>query len=160
MNQEYRLYTFVNFYLSSIQQGIQSAHVVHTLFVKYPTPESNPILWDWATYDKTMIVLNGGTFENMLGDSEMIQMLDIEHNGSKLPHAIFVEDEGLNYLMTSYGVVVPARFYDATFKEDPIYGRYYVYGEGDATQPWTHMYKEDSPEFKFVKLLKSFGLSR
>jgi hypothetical protein len=30
-----RLYTFCNFYLSSIQQGIQSAHIVSELFVDY-----------------------------------------------------------------------------------------------------------------------------
>ena len=82
-----RAYYFGNFYLSSIQQGIQAGHVTHELFVKYPDrhiPASQgDRLWEWAEHHKTMILLNGGMAS---------RLMDTEH---------FLKDEDNPYPWTS-----------------------------------------------------------
>ena len=66
-----RAYFFGNMYLSSIQQGIQAAHVVGELFTSYSESRTNAmseggkLLWEWACDHKTMILLNGGYSENI-----------------------------------------------------------------------------------------------
>ena len=57
-----RAYFFGNLYMSSIQQGIQAAHAVADMFIKYSNenePNYHP-LREWATDHKTMILLNAG----------------------------------------------------------------------------------------------------
>ena len=66
-----RAYFFTNRYLSSIQHGIQTAHCVAELFVKYNHEVfSNTVqdgqLYSWAENDKTIIVLNGGSNEDLI----------------------------------------------------------------------------------------------
>ena len=158
MNRELRLYTFCNFYLSSIQQGIQSAHVVHSLFIKYPSFESNSILWDWAQNDKTMIVLNGGTHKDIVQAYEMVGALSLKHHNVLLPFEHFNEDdESLSGMMTCFGIVLPDRLYDA--KYDPQNGNY-VYSVTESMQPLTIEYAIGTPEHTFLKMLKSCGLAR
>src|SRR5271167_740197 len=71
---ELRLYSFVNFYLSSIQQGIQTGHAAVDLVRKYAdrnrynsdiTPENVEMVANWADNHKTFIVLNGGDLKSM-----------------------------------------------------------------------------------------------
>jgi len=59
-----RAYFLNNMYLSSIQNGIQAAHAIHTMMVKYDRAAS-PQLWDWAENHQTMIVLSGGMTEHL-----------------------------------------------------------------------------------------------
>ena len=171
MNQELRLYTFVNFYLSSIQQGIQSAHVTHSLFVKYPTFESNSILWDWAKNDKTMIVLNGGAGPDIRGAFEQISQLGIEHFTVPLPFECFYEDDSLNGMMTAVGVVVPRSLWETIpagsavwAPETPVElgagsGAYVfdIPGQHDSRRI---TYMPGTREFIFINLLKNCGLAR
>lgn len=154
MNRDLRLYTFCNFYLSSIQQGIQSAHVTHSLFVKYPTVESNPLLWDWAQNDKTMIVLNGGTHKDIAQAYQLVSDLGLQHDGVALPFESFSEDEeSLGGIMTSFGIVLPKQLYDVKYV--PETGNY-VFSDDDSTVE----YKFGTPEHTFLKMLKSCGLAR
>jgi peptidyl-tRNA hydrolase len=63
---EMRAYIFGNMYLSSIQQGIQAAHVITDMFVKHKRAnKKRKMLHDWATHDKTMVLLNGGTSQDL-----------------------------------------------------------------------------------------------
>lgn len=110
-----RLYTFVNFYLSSIQQGIQSAHVVSNLFVDYRGVKSKAaqLLWKWAEGSKTMIVLNGGTaadIERGFGGAHAFR------NG-KYPYMCFDEEQGAIHpdleASTAWGIVLPPEVYNA-----------------------------------------------
>lgn len=56
--KEYRMYGFVPYNISPIQQGIQFGHAV----VEYANKHSRKKSYiDWATNDKTFIILNGGT---------------------------------------------------------------------------------------------------
>lgn len=109
-----RLYSFTNYYLSSIQGGIQTAHVVHELFLKYPDHgqverlAADDMLGLWASNHKTIVVLNGGNS----ADLEAIAMLfDEDHN--PYPWESFCEDEAsLNQASTCVGIVVPDLIYE------------------------------------------------
>lgn len=158
MNNELRLYTFCNVYLSSIQQGIQSAHVVHSLFVKYPTFESNSILWDWAINDKTMIVLNGGAYADINQSFVQAIALNLNHHNVLLPFERFHEDDySLGGIMTCWGIVLPKRIYDA--KYDEATGGYF-YSDEMVMPPTRHEYGIGTPEHTFIKMLKSCSLAR
>jgi len=59
---EYRMYGLVPYNLSPIQQGIQYGHAVVEYMIGNP-PDSDVMdkLGKWMHYDKTFIILNGGT---------------------------------------------------------------------------------------------------
>lgn len=104
-----RLYTFTNMYLSSVQKGIQSAHLVHQLFVKYPPhfPEGG-VVWTWAYSHQTMVVLNGGYSSNLRSVFQTLSGIS-----SPFPHAQFhEEDDALDGALTCVGVILPERIYD------------------------------------------------
>jgi len=117
MMEELRCYTFTNWMLRPIQQGIQPAHASMELFNKYLLNEG----WqngyaenvaDWSQNHKTMICLNGG---NAKGIREWLEFFNVgELNGhSALPFAPFYEDEqSLDGGLTSVAVILPARIFD------------------------------------------------
>ena len=112
---ELRAYYFGNFYLSSIQQGIQALHVTTEMYNKYQgynTP-ARDMLEDWADKYKTVVLLNGGdqaTLFETLGD------LEPHFKTLGLPYAFFREEESaLNCSLTSFGVVLPEAVYDFKF---------------------------------------------
>lgn len=108
-----RFYTFTNFYLSSIQQGIQPAHCIHETFVKYQgiAGPSRDALWEWARNHKTIICLNGGNALGVAGAYAVLEALAPELG---LPFCKFHEDDqSLNGIMTCCGIVIPERIYEA-----------------------------------------------
>lgn len=109
-----RFYAFGNFYLSSIQQGIQAAHVVAEMFCKYPV-DYECIKFDdlnkWAHEHKTMILLNGGAH------LELKELLDFFHKDENpYPFDYFIEPETLNDTITSAGIVLPEKIYEGAVK--------------------------------------------
>ena len=98
-----RAYFWGNMYLSSIQQGIQAAHVVAEMFAKYPDDDNHSMtLLDWADDHKTMILYNGGY------QSKLIDIADVLKASGKYPWADFREEEAsLNGAVTSVGVILP-----------------------------------------------------
>lgn len=110
-----RFYSFTNFYLSSIQQGIQPAHCVADMFVKYAAEcTERTILLDWATNHKTMICLNGGNSEGV-----RFVYAELEKLGGaiQLPFVKFHEDQqSLDGALTSCAIIVPQSIYDAAAK--------------------------------------------
>ena len=115
----YRMYTFTNIYLSSIQKGIQSAHCITDMIVKYdkpfitffnrtPTPQTD-MLNHWMKNDKTMIVMNGG------GDGSLEELHNFFMRGvdCMFPFAKFNEDDySLNGALTCVGILLPERIYE------------------------------------------------
>ena len=103
-----RCYHLNNMYMSSIQQGIQSAHAQMELFVKYQTPTNQKsMLYDWATNHKTMIVLNGGFLSDMVS---AYQFFDSGKN--PYPYVKFHEsDEALGGILTNIAIVLPEKSY-------------------------------------------------
>lgn len=105
-----RAYFFTNFYLSQIQHGIQSCHVMHEMFRKYNddrtlfNKEHQQLLHDWADNHKTIIVKNGGDTETMHNIKELCEKM-------YLPWAYFNEPS-LDNALTCIGVIVPEEYYD------------------------------------------------
>lgn len=159
-----RAYFFGNFYLSSIQQGIQAAHVTHELFLKYVTPQGSvssdavfvqlkataPLL-EWAASHKTMILLNGGDqdgLEYIYGRLE--ELTSVLH----LPFAKFHESKGaLNGALTSMGIIVPQHIYEMLPEE---------YSEARISE--LHNNPQDMrvqiAEAQLAALIKTYGLAK
>lgn len=96
-----RLYSVTNMYLSDIQKGIQTAHIVSEL----SKIDKNADYKEWAENYKTIIVLNGGYSQNIQNISEII-------GNSTLQGVAFTEsEEALGGALTATGVVVPEKFY-------------------------------------------------
>lgn len=103
-----RFYSFTNFYLSSIQQGIQPGHACVELFLKYKgDSKQHDILYDWAENHKTFMCMNGGNNASL----EDLHSF-VEDVNNPYPYAVFYEDEqSLNGVMTSIGMVLPEKIY-------------------------------------------------
>ena len=113
-----RIYHFGNFYMSSIQQGIQAAHCQTGMSVKYKyceaytTPEQQEMYWDWAENHKTMICLNGGMNSDLY---DILKMMDSKDND--YPWGYFNESrEAMNGMLTNIAIVLPERIYETASK--------------------------------------------
>lgn len=112
-----RFYSFSNMYLSSLQVGLQSSHVVADLLLKYVTVSedyelsSDPrriIAWQWARDHKTMVLLNAGFSDSI---RNLIQFFDDPEN--PYPWSEFYEsEEALDGALTSVGIVLPEKIYE------------------------------------------------
>ena len=110
-----RAYFFGNMYLSSIQQGIQAAHVTHELFTKYEKDNDGYLptmagihLYAWAKQHKTMILLNGGYADTL---RTLIARFDSPEN--PYPWTFFNEgQDSLDGALTSVGIVLPEKIYE------------------------------------------------
>lgn len=100
-----RFYTFTNMYLSPIQCGIQSAHCLAEIYLKYKDNLIDGPLDEWALDHKTIIVLNGGTDENL---HELRRLFEKD---SCFPWAYFREP-ALGNTLTCVGIIVPMFIYD------------------------------------------------
>lgn len=157
---QFRLYSFINMYLSQIQQGIQTAHIVHELFNKYPIDigGASTTLREWSHPHKTIIVLNGGEGRAI---NEMLEVTKPFALKMDLPFADFHEDEGLGNIRTGFGIVLPEEIYDAKFEQfdtAPTTTRRYSFTPS-VTDGTAHFYYEDTVEYDFLQLLKQKRLA-
>lgn len=114
-----RCYHFGNYYMSSIQQGIQAAHCQMELFVKYENAivpgyvtNQKRDLYDWGKNHKTMICLNAGANKDLHEIKELLEQEDNEY-----PWSYFCEDEdSLGGILTNVAIVLPEKIYDAAEK--------------------------------------------
>jgi hypothetical protein len=113
MNNELRLYTFTNFMLRSIQQGIQSGHAAVELGMKCVRKQQtgNSRDWyiysDWAENWKTMICLNGGNAQDL---RELVFFLSNLDNS--FPWCGFFEShDALDGSLTSVAIILPERIF-------------------------------------------------
>lgn len=169
MNEELRLYTFTNFYLSAIQQGIQPAHSQNELMMAAALGEmpASDMLYDWAENHKTIICLNGGDNK---GINEWCGFL--HHTDNQFPFAPFFESEdALGGIMTSVAVVLPARIFDTagllrrlhklpegvTYTHDKLLDehRFAWYKDGE-----TNVHTFSQWEFELMQRLNKCGLAR
>lgn len=107
-----RLYSFVNYYLSDLQRGLQTAHLVAELFTNYfdkenclyPYSEDRyDELFLWANAHKTIIILNGGNSQNLESISDILDQKCFNY-----PYMSFYEDkESLNCAITCVGLIFP-----------------------------------------------------
>ena len=122
---ELRLYAFVNFYLSSIQQGIQTGHAAVDMVRKYTSSnvagagtknlKHRRMVADWADNHKTFITLNGGNAKMLLDKKEIITN-EFLTGQPAFPWVDFCEDEdSLGGVMTTVAVVLPASIFNAVY---------------------------------------------
>jgi len=109
-----RGYFFTNMYLSSIQKGIQPAHCIGELSIKYlrlkKKAKRSDILRSWLQKHKTMIVLDGGFSSHL---NELATFFADKNN--PYPWATFNEgEEELNGALTCVGIVLPGKVYEAS----------------------------------------------
>jgi hypothetical protein len=106
-----RLYSFTNYYLSSLQHGLQTAHVVAEMWYKYasvnsPANSKALKLFEWQRWHQTIIIKNGGN-QKALRD-----LITLFSGGSLYPWAVFQEDQdSLGGVIGAVGIVVPEKFY-------------------------------------------------
>lgn len=105
------LYSFTNMYLEGIHAGIQTAHMINEMWVKYTN--GNPfykrrleILQSWAKTDKVIFIYNGG-YQSTLDDRQA-RFSHLSH-ALDLPYASFRESpEALNNALTCVGIIAPS----------------------------------------------------
>lgn len=105
-----RAYYWGNYYLSSIQQGIQALHTTAEMFVKYMElapcdsewEPQNAMLAEWANNHKTVVICNGGDSHDLEAIRDQIASQE------DYPWAVFIE-EGVQDALTCVGVVVDER---------------------------------------------------
>lgn len=104
-NEELRCYTWTLYQLSSIQQGIQSAHAAVELVA---TRYDNRLVYDWAMKWKTMVLLNGGDHREMQD-----RVAFFAASANRFPWAEFNESrDSLASIMTSVAIILPARIFE------------------------------------------------
>lgn len=109
-----RAYTFTNFMLNSVAQGIQPAHCLMDMLRFYQKnadqyPKQARMVENWADYHKTMICLNGGNYANMV---KLYGTIGYLADYLELPHMKFSEDmDTLHGTMTCCGIIVPDSIY-------------------------------------------------
>lgn len=108
-----RAYFWGNYYLSAIQQGIQSLHCLSELYLKVRAnrkerPEDVIDLYTWAADYKTVVILNAGEMSAL---EEVEKLMASEDN----PYAWASwreSPESLNGCLTSVGIILPDRVYE------------------------------------------------
>lgn len=167
-----RFYSFTNYMLSSIQQGIQAGHAAVELFVKYNLCEAtvgdvqwkkHDMLYEWAFNHKTFICLNGGDFK---GVSDIAQFFEDAQN--PYPFAAFYEDQdSLFGLITSVGIVIPEKLYALAEQERRDPGTIKFTKVLDQTVVWYEDIEGSSQktnishwEYELIVLINSCGMAR
>lgn len=162
-----RLYTFVcGNYLSQLQRGIQTAHVLGEMVRPFLTgkqlardAQMRRMFVDWLNHHKTIMVMNAG---NHVGVKEVYaNLLFFANNagsrfmkgGTRYPVAYFNEDEqSLNKAWTAAAIVVPANLYEKVEAVRNHQGDVLHYTNG------TEYFAQGSPEFGIVNIIKSHRL--
>ncbi len=111
--EKYRLYSFVNMYLSDKQKGIQTTHVTSQMTVKWKNFDEHTYVFGvWAEEDKTVIMLNGGYSSNLRAIYKTCKKFSKEYDNF-LPYVKFHESEdALDGALTAVGIILPADVYD------------------------------------------------
>lgn len=150
-----RFYGFGNYYLSSLQQGLQAGHAAVDLHVKYNILEHGhfdiapcqKMYNDWAQNHKTMVLLNGGNSADL---QELYDFLYCEEN--PYPFVKFHEDEAsLNGALTYVGMILPPNIYDTAAVLRRTRGAFYNEELGAVQIPNVQV-GEDADAFVLVQM--------
>ena len=160
-----RLYSFVaNLYLSPLQHGLQTAHVVSELHAQHLDCGTYTEFDTWARMHKTIIICAA---INSAGVLNAYRQLEEFERDLGLPAVIFHEDEAsLNGAATACGIIVPAQYYEAKmvvqqgvlgYEDFPAY-QWTTFDENGSIE--NHMlFPANSIESQFITFLKSYRLA-
>lgn len=107
-----RAYCLVNQYIAGIHAGIQSAHAIADMLTYYRDAGNvaTSIMHQWATKDKTIIVLDGGP------QSSLREVVELMRQVPSLPQASFHEElDALNGALTAVCIVLPEYMYNPQY---------------------------------------------
>lgn len=109
---EYRMYSFVLRQLNPMQKGVQTTHAV----VEYAEKQGkdNEGYHKWANEDKTLIVLDGGVYQEMMEIMGELYKYEIKFEA-------FYEPD-LNHMCTAIAVLADERVWN--FEKYPNYDMY------------------------------------
>lgn len=142
-----RLYTFINYYLSSIQQGIQTAHILGEMVKKHKTPGQREMLDDYLQNHKTIIVCNGGN------SGAINDLLNFFEGQNDYLYASFREDnDSLNGALTGVGILVPSYIYESQlieFEEERFY----------RDDKLGKAFFDNTNEYKLIRRIRSYRLA-
>jgi len=120
---EYRMYCLSERHLSGIQKTIQATHAIVEYSLAYG---DSPEYKKWASEDKTIIVLDGGIYTDML---MVVDFLNEKH----MNFATFKEPD-MGWMMTSIALLVDERIWDAS-KYGRSYAHYQLMCQDDCELP-------------------------
>lgn len=171
--QELRFYCFTNFYLSSIQHGIQTGHASVRLIRKYQKElqaalsdeaedkyvqariskgkDDLEIVEDWADNHETYITLNGGDDTALKNAYELVSK-------TQFPFVEFIEP-GIGNVRTAVGVVLPDTIFNMKreiFHTELEPAGFPVYKH----EPSGWMIFPNDSLYPFMEYFKSCGLAR
>ena len=157
-----RLYSFVaNLYLSPLQHGLQTAHVVSELHAQHLDGGLYTKFDTWARSHKTIIICAAINSAGVLNAHRKLEEFE---SALQLPCALFCEDEAsLNGAATACGIIVPAMYYDAKRVETVEYFDFPAYEwttfdiNGSIENEKT--FDANSTESQFITFLKSYRLA-
>jgi hypothetical protein len=115
MNLEKRMYFFVPYQLTGIQQGIQAGHSMGEYALKYGRYNPDHLIWEFLEKWKTWIILNGGTTNNnrnfeMIPVGSLNQIVDqLEKN--EIEFSIFNEPD-INNALTAVCFICDERVFN------------------------------------------------
>jgi len=126
---EYRMYFFVPYNISPIQQGIQAGHALGEYALKYGRFNPFHIVWDFLQYWKTWIILNGGTTNSnrdftMISAGSLNQIAD-DLVENEIEMSYFLEPD-LNDALSAVCIICDER----------------VFNKKDYPEFWDYMMKE------------------
>ena len=166
-----RFYGFGNYYLSSLQQGLQAGHAAVDLYVKYhllQQQDSRQVMYaDWAANHKTMVLLNGGNSADL---QDLFDFLNTDDN--PYPFVKFHEDEvSLNGALTYVGMILPPKIYDTAARIRACRDHSHVADKCEihirdvksGVDGWsvTDIIKDITPwEFALMQRLNQYGLAK
>lgn len=172
MSQEnYRLYSFVaGLYLSPLQCGLQTAHVVSEIVVGLRSRQDGAFM-EWAAKDKTIIICDAGNHKGVLDCWAELKRTGVDTG--LMCGAIFHEDEqSMNGMAAACGVIVPQKYWDTKFVPEE---RTFYQPEAIGARPYTSIqeaywsytdvegretrYPLTHPEGQFIDRIKKYRLA-
>lgn len=154
----FRLYTFVaNHYLSPLQCGLQTAHVVGELSRQIWGKDHRPFkaYTEWAGLDKTIIICAASNHRGVMSAWTRLVGLAKVIPGVPYPVALFCEDEqSMNNMATACGIIVSDRIYNANVIEVGEEKKYGWFNDDSMEYEWL-----SDDEAELADYIKSFKLA-
>jgi hypothetical protein len=161
MNTErtYRLYGWVPYNLSPIQQGIQFGHAAIEYSIAF---QGTPEYKRWSQHDKTFIILNGGTTNTSILRSGSLNVIEGALFVKRIPYASFYEPD-LGDQLTAVVLLADDRVWDRE-KYPDFTGAYVSAGWGPPKPAnfngeydrWMSQFGESTEEIEQILFLRDY----
>ena len=126
--RELRMYFFVPYNISPIQQAIQAGHAMGEYTLKFGRRNPDHIVWEFLEKWKTWIVLNGGTTNAAMHEDEYLRIVPVgdltmrawQLNEANIDFATFNEPD-LNDALTAVCFIADERMFNKKLYPDFVF---------------------------------------